>query len=69
ALLTDIASRSGGRYWSLDQMAEIPEAISFSPAGVTERELLSLWNMPIVFMVLVLLKGGEWLARRRWGAV
>lgn len=68
-LLRDIASRTGGAYWTLDGLGELPSAISFSPAGVTERELLALWNMPVVFMLLLLLKSGEWLLRRRWGAV
>jgi hypothetical protein len=41
--------------------------VSFSDAGSVERTVLDLWNMPIVFLVLLLLKGGEWLLRLYWG--
>jgi len=33
---------------------------------MVERQTLDLWNMPLVFLLLVLLKGSEWLLRRRW---
>jgi hypothetical protein len=29
--------------------------------------VLDLWNMPIVFIVLLLLKAGEWVLRLVWG--
>lgn len=69
ALLRDIAARTGGAYWTLDRLRELPDAVGLSPAGVTERELLPLWDMPAVFILLVLLKSTEWMLRRRWGAV
>jgi hypothetical protein len=28
-----------------------------------------LWNMPIVFLLLLLLPSTEWLLRRKWGVV
>ena len=28
-----------------------------------------LWNMPAVFLLLLLLRSSEWLLRRRWGVV
>jgi hypothetical protein len=67
ALLERIAATSGGRYFSVDDLDELAEAISFSEAGVVERQLLALWNMPILFLWLALLKAGEWLLRLRWG--
>ncbi len=66
-LLERIASLSGGRYFTLDQLDELPETIRFSEAGIVERELLDLWNMPIVFLLLLLLKAGEWILRLFWG--
>ena len=41
--------------------------MQFSDAGVVERRLLDLWNMPINFLLLLLFKAGEWLLRLRWG--
>ena len=67
ALLERLASLTGGRYFTLDALGELPEAIQFSEAGIVERELLDLWNMPINFLLLMLLKLGEWVLRLYWG--
>lgn len=67
ALLERIAAATGGSYFALSDVARIPEAVRFSEAGLVERQVLDLWNMPIVFLVLLLLKGSEWLLRLFWG--
>jgi uncharacterized membrane protein len=67
ALLERIAAATGGRYFTLDEVDGIPEAVQFSDAGIIERRLLELWNMPIFFLALVVLKAGEWLLRLWWG--
>lgn len=66
-LLERLASLTGGRYFTLGQLDELPETIRFSEAGIVERELLDLWNMPFVFLLLLLLKAGEWVLRLFWG--
>jgi len=66
-LLERLASATGGRYFTLDRAAGLPEAVQFSEAGVVERRLLELWNMPINFLLLLLVKATEWLLRLRWG--
>jgi hypothetical protein len=66
-LLERLAGATGGRYFALADAAAIPEAVQFSDAGVVERRLLDLWNMPINFLLLLLFKAGEWLLRLRWG--
>ena len=38
-------------------------------AGITVRDAKELWNMPIVFLLLLLLPSTEWLLRRKWGVV
>jgi len=65
-MLERIATDTGGRYWTLDDLAGLPEAIRYSRAGMVERQTLDLWNMPLAFLLLALLKAGEWLLRRRW---
>ena len=67
ALLERIAAVTGGRYFTLDNVGDIPEAVQFSDAGVVERRLLDLWNMPILFLMLLGLKAGEWVLRLFWG--
>lgn len=69
ALLAQLASATGGRYWSPDDLAGLPDAVRASSAGVTRQELRPLWDAPIVFMLLLALKGAEWLLRRRWSVV
>ncbi|MEO8306431.1 MAG: hypothetical protein ABI616_00140 [Pseudomonadota bacterium] len=65
-MLERIARESGGRYWRLDQISDLPEAIRYSRAGMVERQTLDLWNMPLAFLLLGMLKLAEWLLRRHW---
>ena len=69
ALLERLAALGGGRYWTLDELAALPEAISFSDAGVSERRILDLWDMPAIFLLLLFIKAAEWLLRRKWGTL
>jgi hypothetical protein len=67
ALLERLAAATGGTYFPVGDVGKLPEAVSFSDAGSVERQVLDLWNMPIVFLVLLALKAGEWLLRLYWG--
>ncbi len=69
SLLSRLASQTGGRYWELDELDDLPGEIRFSEAGITTREILDLWNMPALFLLLLALRGGEWVLRKRWGVV
>jgi uncharacterized membrane protein len=68
-LLSRLAAQTGGRYWRPQDLADLPDEIAFSEAGVTRRETRELWNMPVVFLVIILLRFSEWLLRRKWGIV
>lgn len=68
-LLQKLAEDTGGKYYTPSTAGNLPEEISFSEGGITARETMDLWNMPIVFLVLLLLRSSEWLLRRRWGIV
>ena len=67
AMLERLAADTGGRYWTTRNLADLPEAIRYSKAGMIERETIDLWNVPAAFLLLLLLKGSEWLLRRHWG--
>lgn len=67
ALLQRLARDSGGEYWTPESVSQLPDAIRFASAGVRERELLPLWNLPLWLMLLIVLKLADWLLRRRWG--
>ena len=67
ALLERLAGATGGRYFAVDDVRQLPEAVSFSEAGSVERQVLELWNIPFAFLLLLLLKSAEWLVRLYWG--
>ncbi len=68
-LLEQLASQTGGRYWKPSDLKNLPRDISYSEAGVSVRSTRELWDMPIVFLLLLGLPIGEWLLRRKWGVI
>jgi uncharacterized membrane protein len=68
-LLQKVSQSTGGRYWTPEDLKKLPEEITFSESGISVRETRELWNLPLFFLLAVLLRGGEWILRRRWGAV
>ena len=68
-LLQQLASQTGGRYWEPSDLKNLPRDIGYSEAGISVRTTNELWNMPIVFMLLLGLPITEWLLRRKWGVV
>jgi hypothetical protein len=69
ALLERLANATGGRYWTPDTAGGITRHIRYAGSGVRSFELLPLWNLPLVFILLLALKLGEWLLRRHWGRI
>tara|TARA_R110000824_G_scaffold336_7_gene2106 strand:- start:22456 stop:24681 length:2226 start_codon:yes stop_codon:yes gene_type:complete len=68
-LLENLAAATGGQYWQAQEWDDLPEAISYSTAGITEQDIRYLWDAPIIFFLLILLKTAEWLLRRRWRTI
>ena len=46
-----------------------PGEVAVSEAGITAHDNLDIWDMPILFLLVILIRGGEWLLRRKWGVV
>ena len=74
----DAESRTAGKAGRADRRPllharrtprKLAEDISYSEAGITARETKDLWDMPMVFLLALLLRGSEWLLRRKWGVV
>jgi uncharacterized membrane protein len=68
-LLERLATQTGGQYWKPSDLGKLAGSIPFSEAGVTMRETRDLWDLPLVFLVLLALRFSEWWLRRKWGIV
>jgi uncharacterized membrane protein len=68
-VLEKLASQTGGHYYRPSEVDRLGQDITYSEAGITVRETKDLWDLPIVFLLALLLKASEWLLRRKWGVV
>ena len=69
ALLERIAEQTGGRSYTEATVDELPEDLQYAGTGVTTVEERDLWDMPVLFLILIGLIGSEWALRRRRGLV
>lgn len=69
SLLQRISEVTGGEYWTPQEFGRLSDAISYSTAGITERQISYLWDAPFFFFLLILLKTCEWLLRRWWKVI
>lgn len=68
-LLARLSEATGGETLTADSLDALPDLLRFSTAGITETEIRPVWDMPALFLLLLLLKAGEWLLRRRRGSI
>lgn len=68
-LLEQLAAETGGSYWRPQGLSKLASQIPYSEAGITVRNTKPLWNMPAIFIIVLLLMLGEWILRRKWGVV
>jgi hypothetical protein len=67
SLMERVASETGGRFYTQETVERLPEDMSYTEGGTTIRERRDLWDMPIVFLLLVGLVGSEWGYRKLRG--
>ena len=67
AFLKDLATRSGGAFFSLDQLDQVVERIPQSTTQIASLDRFSLWHLPLFYGLLVALLAYEWFLRRRQG--
>jgi uncharacterized membrane protein len=67
--LTRLAEETGGRYYDPSNVGTLPEDVRITGAGVTLTEEKDLWDMPVLFLLLIALVGSEWAFRRMRGLV
>jgi uncharacterized membrane protein len=68
-LLEKLSSETGGKYYKPEDAQKLGKDINYSEAGITVRETRDLWDMPVIFLLLLMLRSGEWMLRRRWGVI
>jgi len=68
-LLEKLSSDTGGNYYTPSNAKKLSGDVAVSEAGITAHDNLDLWDMPILFLLVILIRGGEWLLRRKWGVV
>jgi uncharacterized membrane protein len=68
-LLEKLSSDTGGNYYTPSNAKKLSGDVAVSEAGITAHDNLDIWDMPIVFLLVILIRGGEWLLRRKWGVV
>ena len=64
SLLNRIAEETGGQFYTPQTAGTMPEDISITGAGVTLVEENDLWDMPVLFLLMLGLMGAEWGYRR-----
>jgi hypothetical protein len=67
SLLQRLARETGGQFFRASDTSKLAEALTLSGRGVTVVEEKDLWDMPMLFLLLVLFAGGEWVYRRARG--
>jgi len=68
-LLEKLSSDTNGNYYTPSRAKRLGDEIAVSDAGITAHDNLDIWDMPILFLLVLFIRGGEWLLRRKWGVV
>jgi hypothetical protein len=66
-LLERIADETGGKFYSPDNLDNLAEDMTYTKSGAVAVQQLDLWDMPVIFMVLMGLVGSEWIYRKLRG--
>ncbi|MDH3371780.1 MAG: hypothetical protein OEM85_00230 [Gammaproteobacteria bacterium] len=69
ALLRRLSDVTGGTFFAVNGLDTLPEILQYSSAGITETVDRPVWDAPAWFLLLFMLKSGEWLLRRRWSTI
>ena len=67
SLLRRLAEETDGKFFKSGDTSGLADALTMSGRGVTVVEEKDLWDMPAMFLLLVMFAGGEWLYRRARG--
>ncbi len=66
-MLQSIASSTGGHYYPLSKLGDVPEDVQYVDTPTSFIEQKELWDVPLLFMLLCVTLGAEWFWRKRKG--
>lgn len=66
-LLQSIASQTGGRYYPLSRIGDVPDDAVYVEGETSFVEQKELWDVPFLFMLLCTTLAVEWFWRKRKG--
>ena len=66
-LLKRIADETGGKFYTPGNTAKLADDVAMSKNGVTVVNQMDLWDMPVIFLLLVALVTAEWGYRKLRG--
>jgi hypothetical protein len=66
-LLGRLAESSGGSYFPLSRVSELPEAVEFTPNAYSREVQIDLWDQPWLLALLIALMSADWILRRLRG--
>ncbi len=67
SFLKRVAEVSGGKYYHQDEARSLPDEISVMPGSYSKLVEYDLWDMPLFFLIVIVLVSGEWYLRRNRG--
>jgi uncharacterized membrane protein len=67
--LQRLAEGTGGNYYTLDDIGNLPEEIVYTDRKASKIETLDLWDMPFNLLLIFGLLFAEWAIRKREGAI
>jgi hypothetical protein len=67
SLLKRIADETNGKLYKSDNTKSLPDDLKMSKAGVTKQNQFDLWDMPILFFLMLGLVTAEWAYRKLRG--
>ena len=68
-LLTNLANMSGGKYYPIEQAGQLVNQIALVESATSEITDVDIWDLPLIFALILLFLCLEWFLRKRAGLV
>lgn len=69
ALLKTLAEGSGGKYYTLEEAPQLVNQIPLVESATSKITDVDIWDMPLIFGLVIVLLGFEWFLRKRGGLI